>query len=193
VADPDYFTLAELRALPDCSGSTFTDAQVNAAAAYFAAIVEAELWPMIARTYVDKFDGNDETSLDLSQSLNVALTSVTVDGTAVTTSLLTTSATGSLRYKNGTRWFANNANGIVVTYTAGESAVPADVKSACMWATRDRLLSQSDSSGIDVRKTSMSTDFGTTSYILPGENRPTGYPELDAIILRRQKSSPSVG
>ncbi len=44
-----------------------------------------------------------------------------------------------------------------------------------------------DLSGVDVRKTSVNTDFGTTNYILPGEKRPTGYPELDAILLRRSR------
>lgn len=195
MADPDYFTLAEFRALPDMGDeATFTEAKVLAAAAYFTAIVEAELWPMIPRTFVDKFDvDGDVDLLPLSQPLNVTLTSVVIDGTSKSTSNFVVSSTGGLQYKWDQDWYSVYRQGIVVTYQAGEEECPADVKNAVMWATRDRLLSQTDSSGIDVRKTSVSTDFGVTNYILPGENRPTGYPDLDAVILRRSNSSPSVG
>jgi hypothetical protein len=112
---------------------------------------------------------------------------VTVGGTTVSVSGLT-AVGGVLRYATsgsytGTVWTAGAGN-VVVTYTAGRyTTCPADIKDAVMWATRDRLLSQGDRAGIDVRRTSMSNDLGgTTTYLLPGEKRPTGYPDLDALI-----------
>lgn len=185
MADPDYFTLAEFRTLPDMSvAETYTEAKVLAAAAYFTAIVEEELWPMVPRTYTETLDGSGQSTLLLARNAT-SLTTVTVDGAAVSTTLLN-SRNGVIRYRNGTTTFAGTELGnVVVTYVAGETSCPPDIKDAVMWATRDRLLSQADQSGVDVRKTSVSTDFGTTNYILPGEKRPTGYPDLDAILMRR--------
>jgi hypothetical protein len=54
-----------------------------------------------------------------------------------------------------------------------------------LWAARDRLMSQGSQNGIDVRRTSVTNDLGgTIQYVLPGEKRPSGYPELDAVIGR---------
>jgi hypothetical protein len=91
-------------------------------------------------------------------------------------------------------WTAGAGN-VVVTYTAGRyTTCPDDIKDAVMWATRDRLLSQGDRAGIDVRRTSMSNDLGgTTTYLLPGEKRPTGYPDLDALISSYTRTTPSLG
>jgi hypothetical protein len=63
-----------------------------------------------------------------------------------------------------------------------------------MWATRDRLLSQDQRAGSDARRTTVNTEYGTTTYVLPGEKRPTGYPELDAVLASRQRSiGPAAG
>lgn len=190
---PDYFTLAELRALPDCGSTTFTDAQIEGAAAYFTAIVEREVgYALIPRAFTDTLDGAGGRDLILTQGYVRSLTGVEVDGNVVSTSLLTVSG-GVVRYLDGSTWSDDIAN-VEVTYAAGRYAeCPDDIKDACLWATRDRLLSQSDQSGIDVRKTSMSTDFGTTNYILPGEKRPTGYPDLDAAIAGYVRTSTSFG
>jgi hypothetical protein len=194
VADPDYFTLAEFRALPDCSGSAFSDAEINAAAAYFVAIVEREIGePFIPRSYTDTLDGNYACSLVLTHPVIRSLTSVTVDGVAVTVGLLT-AASGVLRYLDGSTWSNATPSNVVVTYSAGRfTTCPADIKNAVMWATRDRLLSQSDQNGVDIRRTSVTTDYGTTSYVLPGEKRPTGYPELDALIASYVRNTASFG
>jgi hypothetical protein len=195
MTDPDYFTLVELRALPDCSD--FQDADILAAAAYFVAIVEREVGrPFIPRTYTDTLDGANRRSLTLSQGSIRSLTSVTVDGVAVNTALLATTS-GVLRYLGYTTWIwsgVQSAN-VVVTYVAGKYATcPDDIKNATMWATRDRLLSQSSAAGIDTRATSMTNDLGgTTTYMLPGEKRPTGYPDLDALIASYCRNVPSLG
>jgi hypothetical protein len=192
---PDYFTLVEFRELPDMDDVTaYADEAVEAAAAYFTAIVEREVMhPMIPRSYTETFDGAGRTALTLGSAYVRSLTTVTSDGVAVTVGGLTSTG-GVLRYLDGTTWSSESPSNIVVTYVAGEFATcPADIKDAVMWATRDRLLSQSDQAGIDVRRTSITTDFGTTNYILPGEKRPTGFPDLDAAIAGRIRSSAPLG
>lgn len=193
----DYFTLVEFRDLPDMSDAArYPNARVEAAAAYFTTIVEREVKAsMVVRTFTDTFDGSGTGRLVLRQPFVRSLTSVTVDGAVVSTSLLTFESAGLLRYLDGTAWSDANIANVSVTYTAGKYATcPPDVKDAVMWAVRDRLLAQSDQSGIDVRRTAITTDFGTTSYVLPGENRPTGYPDLDAVIAsRRRGARPMVG
>jgi hypothetical protein len=120
VADPDYFTVAEFTALPDCAG--FTEAPILAAAAYFTTIVEREIGePFIQRTVTETLDGRGTVSLVLA-SPYVTLTSVTVGGTTVSVSGLTLVG-GVLRYATsgtytGTVWTAGAGN-VVVTYTAG--------------------------------------------------------------------------
>lgn len=192
---PDYFTYAEFRTLPDCGGSTFSDAQIDSAAGYFTAIVEREVGePFVPRTLTETFDGAGRSSLLLSQPYVRSLTSVTVDGTAVATNSFATT-NGVLRYLSRFTFFGTTPANVVVTYSAGRyTTCPADVKDAVMWATRDRLLSQKSNSAIDIRKTSVSNEFGgVTNYVLPGEKRPTGYPDLDAVIASYCRNTTSLG
>lgn len=191
---PDYFTLPEFRTLPDMGdATTYPDVDVERAAAYFTAIVEREVGePFIPRTYTETLDGSGRGTLLLSRSSVRSLASVTISGVTVDTTYLDVTA-GVLRYVGRTPWTYGIGN-VAVTYTAGQyDTCPADIKEPVMWAVRDRLLSQSDQAGVDVRRTSITTDFGTTNYVLPGEKRPTGYPDLDAAIAGRIRSTPSLG
>jgi hypothetical protein len=195
----EYFTLAEIRALPDVTEGSYSDAVIEAAEAFFVSIVEREVGvPFIPRTFVDTLDGNGRAELVLTHDQIRSLTSVTVNGVSVTVGNLT-AADGVLRYSTsgggaGTTWTQGVSN-VVVTYSAGEyTTCPADVKNAVMWATRDRLISQGSQNGIDVRRTSITNDLGgTTQFLLPGEKRPTGYPELDAVIASYVRNTVSLG
>ena len=193
MADPDYFTTVALQALPDCSA--FTEAKILAAASHFTTIVEREIGaPMIPRSYTDTFDGGGLTGLPLSQTPVRSLTSVTVDGAAVTVGLLTAN-NGVLRYLDGTTFPSTQPANVVVVYSAGEfTTCPGDVKDAVMWATRDRLLGQASDSTHNPRQSSMTNDLGgTVQYVLPGEKRPTGYPELDAVIASYARHTVALG
>lgn len=192
MADPDYFTLDEFQALPNCG--QFDETDVLAAAAFFTEIVEREIGePFVKRTVTETLDGRGTDSLVLG-SPYVTLTSVAVGGSSVDVSGLTATS-GVLRYSGygGTAW-AVGASNVVVTYQAGRwTEPPADIKDAVMWATRDRLMAHGDQNDVDVRRTSMTNDYGTTNYVLPGEKRPTGYPELDALIASYVRTTPSLG
>jgi hypothetical protein len=56
-----------------------------------------------------------------------------------------------------------------------------------MQGTRARLLTMDSQAGIEDRRTSLSTDAGTIGFVIAGEDRPTGYPEVDAVILGWKK------
>lgn len=184
----DYFTLAELRALPDVTAGEFTDAQITTAGEFMQEAVEGACQAsFVGRSTVETLDGTGGTSLRLKTPHVISITSVTVDGVTLTDQF-TVDAGILERRTAGTYtpqpWTRGRRN-VVVTYSAGySSTVPKDIKDAVMWAARDRLISQSSQNGVDVRRTSMTNDFGTVQYVLPGENRPTGYPELDAVISR---------
>lgn len=188
---PDYFTLAEFRLLPDMDDTTaYPDARVEAAAEHFTSIVEREVGvPFVPRTVTETLDGSGGLALVLSSSHVRSVTTVTVDGTAVDVSGLS-GQYGLLRYSDGSSLWTVGIGNVEVTYEAGEYATcPADIKEPVMWAVRDRLLEQSSNAGIDARKTSATNEFGgTINYVLPGEKRPTGYPELDAAIAGRMRS-----
>jgi len=71
-----------------------------------------------------------------------------------------------------------------VTYQAGYSAtVPDDIREAAMQATRARLMETATNTGVDDRRTSLSNDMGTISFVIAGEGRPTGYPVVDEVIM----------
>jgi hypothetical protein len=185
----DYFTLAELRALPDVTEGGFTDAQITFEAEVMQSAVESACQAsFVGRATVETLDGTGGTTLRLKTPYVISITSVTVDGVTLTdqftvdAGILERRTAGTYTSQPWTRGRRN----IVVTYSAGySSSPPSDIKGAVMWAVRDRLLTKGSQNGIDVRRTSVTNDLGgTVQYVLPGEKRPTGYPELDAVIAR---------
>lgn len=192
---PDYFTYAELRALPDMGDATkYTDARIDSAAAEIVAIIEREVGTsFIYRTATEVLSGAGEPALFLASPYVAAISSISV-GNVVTDVTTVYADHGILRYTSGASWTTGVRN-VTVTYTAGYSATPpADVKQAALWGTRARLLEQGQGSLAHDRATSISNDAGgTTSYVLAGEDRPTGYPRVDATILGWKKRLSSFG
>lgn len=191
MAEPDYFTKAELQALPDMSGET--EARILAAAAWAVGIIERECrTSFVARTVTDEIHdgGTDAILLDTPYVLSV--TSAKESGVAVTDTLR--ARHGILRrYSSATastpaRWAAGIEN-VAVTYESGYSLVPPpDIKEAALSATRWHLLEQRASNVNAPRQTSSTNDMGgTVSYAVAGPDRPTGYPEVDAVIVGWRK------
>lgn len=185
MADPDYFTLDEFRELPQMGDTDkYSDDRINAVAASLTAIIEREVGTsFVARTVTETVDGpHHSTDLALRSPYVLALTSLSVDDAAVDSDAVTLRG-GVIRYLAG-QWWTWGIGNVAVTYESGYSnEPPADIKEALMWAARDRLMATSATAGIDARRTSLITEQGTVNYVLAGENRPTGYPELDAAIL----------
>lgn len=182
---PDYFTLLELRALPDVSSvSKYPNDRVEAVAAKFVDIIEREVGTaFIERLVTETFDGGDfaivpgkshprEIVEVLENGVDVTASAAIKDGTLVKLSGYALS-----------RWTPGVQN-VEVTYSYGYAAEPpADVKEQALQATRLHLMSTSATNWANSRQTSMSTDMGVLGFVVAGPDRPTGYPELDAVII----------
>jgi len=184
----EYFTESEFRALPLMSDTTkYTTARVEAAAAYIVAVIERAVGTsFIGRSVTETHDGGCH-GIVLRSPYVISVTSATENGTAVTDTLR--QVDGVLRKFSGATSFTPNlwttgTKNVSVTYVAGYSAtVPGDVKEAALIATRARLLESNSNADYSDRRTSLSTEAGTISFVIPGEDRPTGYPTVDAVIM----------
>lgn len=184
---PEYFTLTEFRALPEMSNTTkFPDARVEAAAGNIVAIIEREVGvPFIPRTVTKTFDGNNLGTLLLGYYVR-SVVEVKVDGVVVTDEV---SAPDGILRRYATSSYSPilwpmGLDNIEVTYTWGYSATPpSDIKEAAMRATRAYLLETRDDSGVLDRRSSITNELGTTVYVTAGAKQPTGYPQVDAVIL----------
>ena len=118
----------------------------------------------------------------LHQPYVVSVTSVTVGGTPM---VGLQASSGVLRASTGSTTFATGYGNVLVTYQAGYSSTPpADIKEAALKATRWKLLESRASNDVSARQTSMTTDMGgTVNYAVARPDRPTGYPDVDAVII----------
>lgn len=186
----EYFTEAELRALPQMSDEvTYTDARIDAAAAYVVGVIEGACkTSFIARTVTGERHDGGGYAIILDKQHVLSVTSATESGTAVT-DILRVRHGVVRRYSAATsttpnRW-PDGCENIAVTYQAGHSSTPpADLKEAALKATRAHLLATNSNATIDDRRTSMNTEMGTINYVIAGEDRPFGYPEIDAVVMR---------
>jgi hypothetical protein len=201
----EYFTEAELRALPQMSDEVvYTDPRIDAAAAYMVGIFERFCGvSFIPRAHTEIHSGTDLNStgraLPLRQRKAIAVSALTQDGVAFTAGELAELKVRSgvvRRYLAGTftpyAWNEGFDN-IQVTYTAGHPTVPADVKEAALKGTRAHLLATNSNATLDDRRTSINTEAGTVNFVIAGEDRPTGYPAVDAVLLGyRNRRAPMV-
>lgn len=200
MADPEYFTVAELRALPDVSNTTkYPEALVLAAAAYITQIIEREVGTsFIERTITDEAHDGGCKSVILAAPFVRSIDAVTEDDIDIADKVSLRS--GGVLYRtdgvSSYQKFAAGFGNVVVSYTAGYSAtVPKDIKGAALQATRSRLLDTSTTGIYNDRTTSMNTDMGNIQYVIAGSDHPTGYPAVDAVIVgwREQLSPLGIG
>jgi hypothetical protein len=185
---PEYFTLAELRTLPDMSSES--DPRIEAAAAWAVGVIEREVGTsFVARTVTGEVhDGEGRDGIVLRKPYALSVTSATEDGVVVTDVLRVRD--GILRRFSDATTFVAGAWGrgsgnVSVTYQAGYStAPPADIKEAALAATRWHLLEGRASNVHSPRQTSITNDMGgTVNFAVAGTDRPTGYPDVDAVIV----------
>lgn len=186
----EYFTEAELRALPQMSdASKYSSARIDAAAAYIVGIIEREVQTsFVGRTVTDERHDGGTYGIVLRRPRVLSVTSATENGAAVTSTLRVRD--GVLRkYAGATAfqpqlWSAGVEN-VAVTYVAGYSAAPPpDVKEAALKGTRWHLLATNSDSAMNARQTALTNDQGgTIQFSVAGKDRPTGFPEVDATIM----------
>lgn len=180
--DPEYFTLTELRARPDVGDAVkYPDEMVYAAAAYIVSVIEREVGTsFIPRTVTESTTGGS-TGLFITRPYVRSLTAVTVAGDPVADAVL---RPGGLVRRSSRAPFGTDEDVVAVTYVVGYSEEPpADVKEQALQGTRAHLLATSPQSSVSARQTSLSNEMGVIQFAVAGENRPTGYPEVDAMIL----------
>lgn len=187
MADPDYFTTAEFRALPQMADtSKYPEARILAVAAALTETVEDEVGTsFIARNITETLTSCSGDTLKLKSPFVRSVTTLTLNGASVTVGGLLPEPGGLLRFKAlGSAFTSGDRGNVVVTYVSGYSTTPpANIKEALMFAVRDRLIETNQDAGIEARRTAMTTpDGNTVSYVLAGSGNPTGYPLLDAAI-----------
>jgi hypothetical protein len=176
-----YFTLAELRALPDVSDNDkYPDARVTSVGEYVEATIERVVGTsFVARTWANEEHPGFAYRLIPQHPFPIAVSAITVDGVA--DAGLTYIREGSIWKVDRSSWSGYR---VLLTYTAGYSTVvPPDVKEAALWATRDRLMSTVFSSAWSGRQTQMNTEQGTVQFVVAGEDRPFGLPAVDAVVV----------
>lgn len=185
----EYFTLPEFRALPDMGNTAkYPDARVEVEAAFVVSRIERFTGTsFVARTVTGEVHDGGDTGIVLFKPHVISITSATENGVAVTDSLRMVD--GVLRRFAGATSFnpstwAASTGGVAVTYQAGFStSPPGDIKSAALQWTRLRMLTTSSGAGNDARATSQTTDMGTLNFLVAGKDRPSGYPEVDAVLV----------
>lgn len=181
---PEYFTLAEFRELPEMGQTRFSDARVEAVAAAVVSTIERFVGvSFVARSQTVTLDGGGST-LALPHAYVLDLTALSFSGTAQAVGDYSLMPGGLLVSTSGAS-FPSGSRNIVATYNAGFStAPPADLKEAALWATRARLLETDAVSVMNDRRSSV-TDAtgGTTTFVMPGGDRPFGYPSVDAVVV----------
>lgn len=184
-----YFTTAELRALPDMNDTArFPDAKLTEAHDWIVAVIERECeTSFIVKTATnERRSGGGVDYLRLQNAYARTVSAVTVDSGVYTAGQVAALLVedGYLYQADGVTWPATARGNVLVTYTYGYAeAPPADLKQAALRGARNWLLSQHAWSGVESRATSISNGDGTFTIATPGEDRPTGWPDVDATII----------
>lgn len=180
----EYFVEADLRALAQMDNTTlYPLARVDAVAAFVVGRIEGFCrTAFVTRSATETHDAGCE--IVLRQPFALALTTVMVDGVSVNVADLSL-ASGVVRYKAGGTFAAANLGGVAVAYTHGYSVTPPlDVKEVALAWTRYRLLATNSNVEHDARRTQVTNDMGgTTTYAVASKDRPSGYPEVDAVLV----------
>ena len=195
---PIYVTVAQLRALPNLADTArFTDAELATAAVWFETLFEdytGVAWT--PRTVVDERHHTRRADLIVLRHLRPrTITAVRSYSTAGTSTAYTAAeladlafdASGTLR-RLGLGSFTSGHGIVAVDYTHGYDAPPADVVEAAKTAIRAHLIDDYQAN----RQFSVATEAGIVRTSTPGDDRPFGIPDVDAVANRRSHRIPGL-
>lgn len=194
-----YLTVAQVRALPNLTDpAKFTDAEITAAVDWFETLLEDYTGVAWApRTVIDERHYlTSSGTLILDHLYPRAISALRVYSDATTSTPFTVAELADLRADDSgvvrrvsLGSFISGYGIVAVDYTYGYDAPPTDVVEAAKVAIRDHLITDYQAN----RQFAVSTEAGIVRTSQPGEDRPFGIPEVDAVANRRRQRVPSVG
>lgn len=178
-----YFPLAELRAERNLSDTVkFTTAELARARAWAETVIERWVGVSFVRRYHrHHFAGDASSRLFLPHLFVTDVLAAELDGATLDVSAWTVEPFGRLHADTtfARPTFASPAPNGWVAYAHGLDAVPVDVAEAAKDMARHHLLE--DQSGRPVL--SVGNELGgTTRFGFAGDDRPTGYPDIDVVL-----------
>ncbi len=191
-----YTYPAEVRGMSSIAGETdtFTAADVVEAISYATAIIDDYTGTsFVQRYHRDVLNGTSTDTIRVTAMFPETLLSVTIDGTAVSSSKLNEVALfedGTLVRKSDVFTFTQPGNGVAIEYEAGVSTTaPADIRWAARTLARYHLLEQV--SRIPDRAISVQSEFGQIQLAQPGMNKPSPLPDVNTVLNRHRHRGPT--
>lgn len=192
VVDEDhYFTIAELRAMDTSYADTdeFPDAALEEVRDGVETDFEEDgHCAFITRSASARLSGDGGTDLFLPNPMVQSITSVTIDGTALSAEALAALIIDdSLVYRED-EWPEGRYN-IVVEYLHGYETTPVPIKKRALKVAADRLVP----SGLPANATSEVVDGATYRIAITNERNPYGDPDIITTIRRFGRSGSFAG
>lgn len=190
-----YAELPEIRALDALTSAvSYPTAKLEAARAQAEArFEEATGVAWVPRHARETLTGASTSRLTLAYRPPRSLIAATIDAVAIADlTTLTLYPWGAIDRNTGLTWPSPTATtrNVVVEYTYGYDTPPNDLRQAFL--TYCRYLLVDARSRIPDRASVMATDMGTFTLTTAGFRRPTGLPEIDAILNDYDQRIPGV-
>lgn len=190
-----YAELADIRALDALtSQASYPTAKLEAARARAEArFEEATGVAWVPRHTRESLAGTNTTRLLLASRPPRSLIAASIDGTTVADlTTLTLRSWGVVERSSGLTFPVptTTPTNVVVEYTYGYDQPPNDLRLAFLTYCRYLLLDTR--SRIPDRASVMSTDFGTFTLTTAGFKRPTGLPDVDAVLNDYDQTIPGI-
>lgn len=190
-----YVTLAEIRAQKNLSStSKFTTAELEDAREWFETLAEDHCGcgfvPRFARLTLDGTGcsrlrlGEPRQSLSGRRPFPLRrVLAATIDGAVATVTNWDVYPGGVVDTQDAASTFTLGRRNIILDVEYGYDRPPRDLRVAALTAIRSRLLT--DEAGLVAdRATSITNEFGNVLLSQPGTARPTGIPDVDAVLNR---------
>lgn len=185
-----FFTLAQLRSQRGLANTTtYTNAHLAAARDIVEDLIEHftdNAW--VPQHKREVFDGDGCSELFLSRIGARRIISASISGTSQTTTAWTISASGRI-LSNGVPFATHIAKqNVVIAYEWGAKRPPRDLANASLRLAKHILLSTESS--IPDRARMMQTEWGMFQLDAASEQKPTGIPEIDSVLMRYRYEQP---
>lgn len=185
-----YFSISELR-----SQSGLDDAAVFSASLLVAARLATEdlFEKYTGVAWVNRFkrvtlDGSGKSTIRLPMLQPTAVTSLSIGGVAVADlSGVVVWPDGDVYYPGG---FTAGRQNVVIGVEHGFDSPPEDLRRAAVRYAR--VVALDFKSRIPERAIQMNTEAGSFQLALASRERPTGYPEIDAILQQHDHRIPGI-